>query len=101
MSGLFDTTRNFSLYAVSSFNSPQIFQLLINVQIPAAWVLAFAPHAFAAAQSKSFDNRSPRTYLKSLEADQTIDKAVRPYPPSPISSLLTPNLPDQRPNHPL
>ncbi|TVY46673.1 hypothetical protein LOCC1_G003763 [Lachnellula occidentalis] len=60
MASLFDTTRNFSLYA-----------------LPAAWVLAFVPHAIAASRSKLFDNRSPRTYVKSLEADQTIDKATK------------------------
>ncbi|TVY80324.1 hypothetical protein LSUE1_G004278 [Lachnellula suecica] len=60
MASLFDTTRNFSLYA-----------------IPVAWVLAFAPHAYAASASKVFDNRSPRTYVKTLEADQTIDKATK------------------------
>lgn len=46
-------------------------------QVPAAWLLAFLPHAYAASQSKIFDNRSPRTYVKSLEADQTIDKATK------------------------
>jgi uncharacterized MAPEG superfamily protein len=46
------------------------------LQIPAAWVIAFLPHAYAAAQSKIFDNRSPRTYASLLEKDQTIDKAV-------------------------
>ncbi|PMD15456.1 hypothetical protein NA56DRAFT_733632 [Hyaloscypha hepaticicola] len=58
MASLFDTTRNFSIYA-----------------IPAAWVIAFLPHAYAASQSKSFDNRSPRTYTQTLEQDQTISKA--------------------------
>ncbi|TVY51820.1 hypothetical protein LCER1_G005717 [Lachnellula cervina] len=60
MASLFDTTRNFSFYAP-----------------PAAWLLAFIPHAIAASLSKTFDNRSPRTYVKSLEADQTIDKATK------------------------
>jgi uncharacterized MAPEG superfamily protein len=39
-------------------------------------VIAFLPHAYAAAQFKIFDNCSPRTYASLLEKDQTIDKAV-------------------------
>ncbi|TVY12990.1 hypothetical protein LARI1_G008445 [Lachnellula arida] len=58
MASLFDTTRNFSFYAP-----------------PVAWVIAFIPTL--AIISKTFDNRSPRTYVKSLEADQTLDKAAR------------------------
>ncbi|TEY73275.1 hypothetical protein BOTCAL_0080g00030 [Botryotinia calthae] len=60
MSGLFDTTRNFSLYGV-----------------PAAWILAHIPHAYAVSSSKCFDNRSPRDFPKSLEADQSLDKAKK------------------------
>jgi len=60
MTSLFDTTRNFSFYSV-----------------PAAWVLALFPHIYASAQSKSFDNRSPRSYTKSLDQDQTIDQATK------------------------
>jgi len=41
-----------------------------TVQIPAAWAIAFAPHAYAETQSKVFDNRSPRTYAQTLEKDQ-------------------------------
>ncbi|KUJ16517.1 uncharacterized protein LY89DRAFT_707728 [Mollisia scopiformis] len=59
-SGLFDTTKNYSLYAV-----------------PAAWLCAFIPHAYAAFSSKSFDNRSPRTYSESLAKDQTLDQAKK------------------------
>jgi uncharacterized MAPEG superfamily protein len=47
-------------------------------------VIAFLPHAYAAAQSKIFDNCSPQTYASLLEKDQTIDKAV-----SLIAILIT------------
>ncbi|KAF7903733.1 uncharacterized protein EAF01_006782 [Botrytis porri] len=60
MSGLLDTTRNFSLYSV-----------------PAAWLLAHLPHVYAVISSKCFDNRSPRDFKKSLEDDQTLDKAKK------------------------
>ncbi|KAF8856334.1 hypothetical protein BDZ45DRAFT_625275 [Acephala macrosclerotiorum] len=59
-SALFDNTKNYSLYA-----------------IPAAWIIAFIPHAYAASKSKAFDNRSPRTYGDSLAKDQTLDKATK------------------------
>jgi uncharacterized MAPEG superfamily protein len=64
----------------ASVNSLQKCSLMINSQIPAAWVVAFLPHAYAASLSK-FDNRSPRTYNKIVENDQTIDQAVRPSVP--------------------
>jgi len=60
MVSLFDTTKNFSLYT-----------------IPVAYVLALAPHAYAVNASKTYDLRSPRTYSKLLEHDQTIDKATK------------------------
>ncbi|KAF7882160.1 hypothetical protein EAF00_011676 [Botryotinia globosa] len=60
MSALFDTTRNLSLFGV-----------------PAAWLLAHAPHMYAAISSGCFDNRSPRDFPKSLEADQRLDKAKK------------------------
>ncbi|KAI9052922.1 hypothetical protein LZ554_003194 [Drepanopeziza brunnea f. sp. 'monogermtubi'] len=60
MASLFDTTRHFSLYT-----------------IPAAWLVAFIPHPYAVSLSQKFDNRSPRTYIKSLESDQTIDQATK------------------------
>ncbi|KAB8297771.1 hypothetical protein EYC80_001572 [Monilinia laxa] len=60
MSGLFDTTSNLSLYG-----------------IPAAWLLAHIPHIYAATATKSYDNRSPRDFLKRLESDQGIDKAKK------------------------
>ncbi|CZR64805.1 uncharacterized protein PAC_14704 [Phialocephala subalpina] len=59
-SALFDNTKNYSLYA-----------------IPAAWVIAFIPHAYAASLSKVFDNRSPRTYADNVAKDQTLDKATK------------------------
>lgn len=61
--------------------------MYLIAQIPAAWVIAFLPHAYAAARSKVFDNRSPRTYPQILEKDQTIDKAVRP-----LSNLTFPSV---------
>ncbi|KAJ8067689.1 hypothetical protein OCU04_003295 [Sclerotinia nivalis] len=60
MSGLFDTTVNFSLYA-----------------IPVAWLFAHACHVYAVSATKSFDNRSPRDFPKSLESDQSLDKAKK------------------------
>ncbi|APA12774.1 predicted protein [Sclerotinia sclerotiorum 1980 UF-70] len=60
MSGLFDTAGNFSLYA-----------------IPVAWIFAQACHVYAVSATKSFDNRSPRDFPKSLESDQSIDKAKK------------------------
>ena len=61
------------------------------LQIPAAWVIAFLPHAYAASQSKIFDNRSPRTYASSLEKDQTIDKAVS------LFAIIIKSLPNNTP----
>ncbi|KAH6717998.1 hypothetical protein DL95DRAFT_490546 [Leptodontidium sp. 2 PMI_412] len=60
MASLFDTTRNFSFYTV-----------------PAAWLVAFLPHPYAVSLSKKFDNVSPRTYIGSLQKDQTIDQATK------------------------
>ncbi|KAH8820650.1 hypothetical protein F5884DRAFT_849903 [Xylogone sp. PMI_703] len=40
--------------------------------IPAAWVIAFAPHAFAATQSKAFDLRAPRTYAGRLTKERIL-----------------------------
>ncbi|KAH7382774.1 hypothetical protein BKA64DRAFT_646930 [Cadophora sp. MPI-SDFR-AT-0126] len=60
MTSLFDTTNNLSFYA-----------------IPAAWLFAFLPHPFAVSLSKKFDNVSPRTYVGSLQNDQTIDQATK------------------------
>jgi len=60
MSSLLYTTSNYSFYA-----------------IPMAWVIAMAPHSYATTLSKIFDTRSPRTYCKAVENDQTIDKATK------------------------
>ncbi|KAG0646340.1 hypothetical protein D0Z07_8421 [Hyphodiscus hymeniophilus] len=60
MSGLFDTTPNYSFYA-----------------IPGVWVLSLFPHLYAATASKSFDNRTPRGYTKCLDSDQTLDKSTK------------------------
>ncbi|KAK6579664.1 hypothetical protein PZA11_007900 [Diplocarpon coronariae] len=60
MASLFDTTPNVSLYT-----------------IPAAWLVAFLPHAYAASLSTKFDHKSPRTYVGRLAEDQTIDQATR------------------------
>ncbi|KAF7860343.1 hypothetical protein EAF04_008470 [Stromatinia cepivora] len=57
MSAFFDTTGNFSLYA-----------------IPVAWGFAHACHVYAVFATKSYDNRFPRDFPKSLESDQSIDK---------------------------
>lgn len=38
-------------------------------------MIAFAPHAYAAAIGK-FDNKSPRTYVKETEASQSVDKGM-------------------------
>lgn len=46
--------------------------------IPAAWVVAIAPHFYAASLGgKTFDNRSPRTYTASLKDTQTLDAATK------------------------
>lgn len=46
--------------------------------IPAAWVLAIAPHFYAASLGgKAFDKRSPRSYTSSLKDDQTLDAATK------------------------
>jgi hypothetical protein len=70
-------------------------QVANRMQIPAAWVVALAPHAVTLALAKSIDKTAPRTYAKSLESDQTLDKAVRrPSPtfsPSPIPPSLLPS----------
>jgi len=55
-----DFSTNYSLYA-----------------IPAAWFLALIPHSIAGGMSKAFDLRSPRTYQKNLEKDQTLDQATK------------------------
>ncbi|CAD6448814.1 51bfaaad-8088-40d2-8e03-bdc31e5d657e [Sclerotinia trifoliorum] len=60
MSGLFDITGNFSLYT-----------------IPVAWLFANVCHIYAVSATKSFDNCSPRDFPKSLESDQSIDKAKK------------------------
>ncbi|ESZ95214.1 hypothetical protein SBOR_4393 [Sclerotinia borealis F-4128] len=60
MSGLLETTRNFSLYG-----------------IPAAWLISHCPHLYAATATKCFDNRFPRDFPQRLEADQSIDQAKR------------------------
>ncbi|KAG9240948.1 hypothetical protein BJ878DRAFT_584682 [Calycina marina] len=36
-----------------------------------------ASHVYASGKSKSFDSRSPREYIKSLENEQTIDKGIK------------------------
>ncbi|TID13833.1 hypothetical protein E2P81_ATG01763 [Venturia nashicola] len=59
--GILDLTGNLSLYT-----------------IPAAWVLAIAPHFYAASLGgNKFDNKSPRTYTSSLASDQTLDQATK------------------------
>ncbi|PSS16500.1 hypothetical protein M430DRAFT_19488 [Amorphotheca resinae ATCC 22711] len=60
MASFFNLTSNYSLYT-----------------IPAAWVVALAPHAVTLALAKSIDKTAPRTYAKSLESDQTLDKATK------------------------
>jgi hypothetical protein len=45
-------------------------------QIPAAWVVAMAPHTITLKLAKSVDNTAPRTYAQSIEKDQTLDNAV-------------------------
>ncbi|KAK2624379.1 hypothetical protein QTJ16_006329 [Diplocarpon rosae] len=78
MASLFDTARNFSLYTVNKPLVPlQLYSLTCFDQIPAAWLVAFLPHAYAASLSKKFDNKSPRTYVGSLQEDQSIDQATR------------------------
>ncbi|KAJ4415141.1 hypothetical protein N0V82_007511 [Gnomoniopsis sp. IMI 355080] len=58
---ILDLTRNYSLYT-----------------IPAAWVVAIAPHFYAASLGgKTFDNRSPRTYTSSLKDTQSLDAATK------------------------
>lgn len=78
MATLFDTTRNFSFYTVKPFFHPNIKQVAEKScsQIPAAWLIAFLPHPYAVSLSKKFDNVSPRTYIGSLQNDQTIDQSV-------------------------
>merc|ERR1712098_131007 len=76
MATLFDTTRNFSFYT-----------------IPAAWLIAFLPHPYAVSLSKKFDNVSPRTYVGSLQHDQTIDQATalsepREHKPTDLRTLV-------------
>lgn len=63
---LFDLTRNFSFYA-----------------IPAAWVLALAPHVYATSlhdsksPGKKFDNCNPRTLVPSLDSNQSLDSETK------------------------
>lgn len=46
--------------------------------VPAAWVLSIAPHFYAASLGgKSFDNRSPRTYLSSVKDTQALDATTK------------------------
>jgi len=46
--------------------------------IPAAWVLAMAPHAYAMSLAgKKFDARHPRSLISSLEKDQALDSATK------------------------
>ncbi|MCJ1391466.1 hypothetical protein MMC18_004330 [Xylographa bjoerkii] len=65
MASLLDLTRNFSLYT-----------------IPAAWILAILPHAYAtqlydAKSSHKFDLTQPRSLAAKAGADQTIDTATK------------------------
>ncbi|MCJ1399154.1 hypothetical protein MMC11_002356 [Xylographa trunciseda] len=65
MASLFDLTRNFSLYT-----------------IPAAWLLALLPHAYAtqlydAKSTHKFDITQPRSLTAKVAADQTIDTATK------------------------
>ncbi|TGO77302.1 hypothetical protein BELL_0114g00190 [Botrytis elliptica] len=69
MSALLDTTRNYSLFGVR-IPAPN------RSLVPAAWLLAHIPHVYAAVSTECFDNRSPRDFPKSLEADQRLDKAA-------------------------
>ncbi|QSZ28747.1 hypothetical protein DSL72_003249 [Monilinia vaccinii-corymbosi] len=80
MSGLFNTSHNLSLYG-----------------IPAAWLIAHIPHVYAATATKSYDNRFPRDFPKSLEANQSIDQAVSP-PYLPLDTWIKKLTPTQKKN---
>ncbi|KAK4986987.1 hypothetical protein LTR66_004824 [Elasticomyces elasticus] len=65
MASLFDSTRNFSLYT-----------------IPAAWVVALAPHVYAAQifearSSKAFDATAPRSFTTKVQQDPALDAATK------------------------
>ena len=67
MSTLLDSSRNLSYYTV-----------------PAAWLLAITPHAYAgilymarSSQRKAFDMTKPRVMLKMLDEDQSIDSSTK------------------------
>ena len=46
--------------------------------VPAAWLLAIAPHAYAiAVLDKKYDNMQPRTNVLKVDSDQTLDKATK------------------------
>ena len=77
MSGLFDNARNYSFYTASLSNVLSSSQLTSTPQIPAAWVLAVAPHMYAMRLSRNFDIRNPRTYTKDIETDQSIDSETK------------------------
>jgi len=62
----FDLTRNYSIYA-----------------IPAAWMMAVLPHAYATSLHdkkspvKKYDNCNPRTLLPSLDKNQSLDTETK------------------------
>lgn len=65
MASLFQNTPNFSLYTV-----------------PVAWVLCLAPHIYAAklyekATSRQFDTREPRSLIKTVAENQSVDSTTR------------------------
>lgn len=67
MSSLLDSSRNFSYYT-----------------IPAAWILAVAPHAYAgllyksrSSDPKAVDLTKPRVMLKTLDSDQSVDSTTK------------------------
>ncbi|KAF2235905.1 hypothetical protein EV356DRAFT_499129 [Viridothelium virens] len=68
MATIIDPSRNLSYYA-----------------IPAAWLFAVLPHTYAVAlymsrsskSSKAVDLSKPRTMLKDLEGDQSVDSATK------------------------
>jgi uncharacterized MAPEG superfamily protein len=85
-----ETPSHLSYHNLKSKSNPNKMDFLPNLTttnislytIPAAYILAIAPHFYSIATyesttSKKFDNRHPRSLPHQLEADQALDKATK------------------------
>lgn len=80
MSSLLDLTKSqISYYTVHHPSQPSIsmFIYLTVSQVPAAMLLAYAPHVYASIKAgKNHDRANPRKTTEHLAKDDSIDKVV-------------------------